>query len=1691
MNHHYRVVWNASTECLQAVAETAKTHGKGHSSVSSGTVCRLDVVPVLTTDLKKLVLALIMVWGGSVAHAAPLSPVQTAAATVPTATSVVVKPLPQGASNGGLATFTDTTIATKTTNGHSVLDVTTKTISGNTGINYFSTFTVAGGDTVNLYLPTLGNGKLASNLVNLVDDKINVWGTVNGLSSISGKLAGNVIFASPNGMLVGNTGVLNMANLTVSTPSVSDMGIKVTALGLSNGMTTVPGAGDNLAQQLFTANSATASGVYSGTGSDGSIHAYADGAQVSVNGKITANGAVNLFAASVVVKSGASIEAGTDAALKVFNSTVNTGGLFSAGNIGDGIVRGKGQINLAATSGMADRTQAVVAGISDPGDLGKVVGNGRLAALMQDDGGVLVGGPISLSGGYGVALGDGARIVTSAAQQAVDAAATASVAAKNAASGDVSINAGFEITMSGNATIITSGGLPVAVPLEALGDSKSALTVPATGSTTNVRSTTADSANGGLATITQVTSQAASPSADSYYKAGSGNVTLSAPTINLQGTTLIQTVATDTATTIFKSGDIKVLASGDASCALCDPAAVSQLSSTLKLADVLSGIQPGFSPTATAGAQGVSGISVDKDVVLDARHRGVNDATAGLSKDSGNILLSAQGLNRQMGGYGISISTVDLAGSLYGYDVSVVAKADTTLSKDILSGLLTQTFMQKLIDAATDPNAADPAAAKLYATQTVFTALQNVLTPSTPTAGDLAGALDTIFAKNPAGLSAVSALIPYFAVSVAQADAKVNVHNTAKIHANNDIQLLADGERTVNVSDFKLPLVNGLIPFGLGISFGRVAGTTQTWVQSGAQLESGNNLSVRAVSNNQLSVTGSASNGHDTNGNQLTGAGFAVGVGNSDVTTRAEVDHDVRLTVGGGMDVTALTEQSLSTTASFTANGQGALGGPAIAFSFFQGETDAIMNADLSLSGSQKNLAVTALNYLPQQVTKAATQSGASNADQITQDFTASAKPLTDFFVDALKQFFTGKSYAPKLPTSTSVTLRVAGAVAGSYSEQSTNAVIGVDLYDTKDDLGNAIHTLGAPKINADGAVTVTAMQRQEGMHTSAVSDVNSSLASNDTAQNDNSKYSFSIGALYNQLDEHTHALIGGGSEISAGNFAVNAWSEHSLNLLGLSRWGSFNDAYQSVFKNVIADALQVGGNLSTLKSPSGALENMATTYAEASGAGDKLSLAGTVSVQYINTDTIAWVGDDVTLNVKSGGTWSSSPMAALNGSSALVGSTGKTWKVTFGDQTAINAPWTAIDTFSDSSTPTLTGFNTLTFGWNRGLVVNAANFSQELNIAGNPLSGLSNTAAGASSGNSSNTMTGSAAGGGINIAVNSNNVHAGIGLSGHVTAKDIDVNALQNTLLLGLSANAGAGPSLALEGSVVVNVDLPTVTASIDRSTAVLANTIDLKAEEAAGIWSVAGGIARPAAPTGGSGGNSNSSDSDVSIGAGLAINVRYGTVEALIGDTTGLRPMKGSAWNGVALSSTGLPATWYVDNLNVYASSDGQNGAFGIAGAGAKSDNSGSTSSSTSSNTTKDGATDVADGFVSAFKTTMINEAGSLGALLNDKVATPVKQVYGGLKSAYEQVKTPVASLKAVGAKIKGFFNSPAQAEGDSSSVAVAGSVAVNYDEQNTTSLVDGLVLKSVHSAVTDGVTAGNSLAQAIANEEANKLT
>ena len=105
------------------------------------------------------------------------------------------------------------------TGNNGVYNINPTDIKGNVGFRNYANFNLSEGDVANLIFKH-GSSNLAK-FVNLVDGKININGIVNTMRD-GNFYNGQAIFVSPNGMVVGASGVLNVGSLAVYTPSSSD-----------------------------------------------------------------------------------------------------------------------------------------------------------------------------------------------------------------------------------------------------------------------------------------------------------------------------------------------------------------------------------------------------------------------------------------------------------------------------------------------------------------------------------------------------------------------------------------------------------------------------------------------------------------------------------------------------------------------------------------------------------------------------------------------------------------------------------------------------------------------------------------------------------------------------------------------------------------------------------------------------------------------------------------------------------------------------------------------------------------------------------------------------------------------------------------------------------------------------------------------------------------------------------------------------------------------------------------------------------------------------------------------------------------------------------------------------------------------------------------------------------------------------
>lgn len=103
-------------------------------------------------------------------------------------------------------------------------------VVGDAAVNVFNQFQLDANNIANMYFKDLQNNS-ANNLVNFVNSRIDINGTVNAIQN--NKIGGNLFFLSKDGMAVGKSGVINTGSLYVMTPTENTMNAMMTAFGSS------------------------------------------------------------------------------------------------------------------------------------------------------------------------------------------------------------------------------------------------------------------------------------------------------------------------------------------------------------------------------------------------------------------------------------------------------------------------------------------------------------------------------------------------------------------------------------------------------------------------------------------------------------------------------------------------------------------------------------------------------------------------------------------------------------------------------------------------------------------------------------------------------------------------------------------------------------------------------------------------------------------------------------------------------------------------------------------------------------------------------------------------------------------------------------------------------------------------------------------------------------------------------------------------------------------------------------------------------------------------------------------------------------------------------------------------------------------------------------------------------------------
>ena len=209
---------------------------------------------------------------------------------------------------------------TKYTANNNVYDIYAQKRSDNNAVNQFQTFQLDAGKIANMYFRMQNDTAEAANLLNFVDNRVDINGTLNAIRNK--QIGGNLFFLSPEGMAVGRSGVINTGSLYVMAPA------------LTQNYTD----GDQRSYAILKGNFA------SGTYGDAEVEAIKNGA---ANIRINASGTI-----SVLGKINAANE------VKLYGGKVAVGRNLTGDTI-DGTASGGIETGAAITTGVTDFSQVV------------------------------------------------------------------------------------------------------------------------------------------------------------------------------------------------------------------------------------------------------------------------------------------------------------------------------------------------------------------------------------------------------------------------------------------------------------------------------------------------------------------------------------------------------------------------------------------------------------------------------------------------------------------------------------------------------------------------------------------------------------------------------------------------------------------------------------------------------------------------------------------------------------------------------------------------------------------------------------------------------------------------------------------------------------------------------------------------------------------------------------------------------------------------------------------------------------------------------------------------------------------------------------------------------------------------------------------------------------------------------------
>lgn len=264
----------------------------------------------------------------------------------------------------------------------SVTNIFAETVVGNVAINKFAEFKLDANNIANMYFGESATSNSATNLVNFVNSRIDINGTVNAIQNK--KIGGNLFFFSSDGMAVGKSGVINAGALYVATPTRTKFD-EYKQFAAQDKFDTI------IKDEGFAQIPINASGTISVLGKVNAVNAVnLRAAKIGVGKNVSGEAFDGVAAGATVTEPGASIRTG----VVDFKDIVNVGNANS-GLTDDALIAeqtGSGDIVLAASNNYKDNYSVTddfskIAGESVNAELSvangaevKAAGNAKLSA---------------------------------------------------------------------------------------------------------------------------------------------------------------------------------------------------------------------------------------------------------------------------------------------------------------------------------------------------------------------------------------------------------------------------------------------------------------------------------------------------------------------------------------------------------------------------------------------------------------------------------------------------------------------------------------------------------------------------------------------------------------------------------------------------------------------------------------------------------------------------------------------------------------------------------------------------------------------------------------------------------------------------------------------------------------------------------------------------------------------------------------------------------------------------------------------------------------------------------------------------------------------------------------------------------------------------------------------------------------